>query len=95
MENFPPFVETEDSLPCSQEPTAGPYPQPVHIVTSHFKIKFNITVVHECYMSYQFRLLYLMELKILLKLKSSEWWYYVISEMITMVWGYLLPQNEL
>lgn len=45
MEKFPFFVETEDSLPCSEEPTTGPYPQPVHIVTPHLKIKFNITLI--------------------------------------------------
>jgi hypothetical protein len=45
MEKIPPFVEAEDSLQCSQEPTTGPYPQPVRIVISRFKIKFNITLI--------------------------------------------------
>jgi hypothetical protein len=27
-DNFLPFMETEDSLPCSQESATGPYPEP-------------------------------------------------------------------
>jgi hypothetical protein len=46
MQKIPSFVETEDSLPCSQEPTIGPYHQSVQIVISRFKIKFNVTFIY-------------------------------------------------
>jgi len=26
--NSPPFMESENSLPCSQDPTIGPYTEP-------------------------------------------------------------------
>lgn len=36
-------VKAEYSPPCSQGPAAGPYPEPVHAITSHsFKIHLNI-----------------------------------------------------
>jgi hypothetical protein len=28
VKKFPPFMEAEVSLPCSQEPAIGPYPEP-------------------------------------------------------------------
>jgi len=28
MKNSPPFMEYEDSLPCSQQPATGLYPEP-------------------------------------------------------------------
>jgi hypothetical protein len=45
-QNFPPFTESEGSLPCSQEPTTGAYSEPHETSpypTSHFfKNRFNI-----------------------------------------------------
>jgi hypothetical protein len=29
------FMETEGSLPCSQKPAAGPYPEPAESSSSH------------------------------------------------------------
>jgi hypothetical protein len=41
-------MESERSLPCSQEPTNGPYPdtdESIHILQTYLtKIRFNITL---------------------------------------------------
>jgi len=34
-----PFIESEGSLPCSQEPTTGPYPEP-HASIPHLHTPF-------------------------------------------------------
>jgi hypothetical protein len=37
------FLEPEGSIPCSQEPSTGPYPKPYQSTPSHLsKIHFNI-----------------------------------------------------
>jgi len=44
LNNFVPFMETEGSLPCSQELTIGQYLHPVYTITQHFsKMNFNVT----------------------------------------------------
>jgi hypothetical protein len=36
-------MEAEGSLQCSQEPSTGPYPEPIHTTPSYLsKIHFNI-----------------------------------------------------
>jgi hypothetical protein len=47
VKNFPNFMEPEGSLPCSQVPSTGPYPEPdqsisCHLIPSFFKLYINI-----------------------------------------------------
>jgi hypothetical protein len=48
QEIFPPFVEPEASLPCSQDPATDPYPEPdepsPHLQPCFPKVHFNISL---------------------------------------------------
>jgi len=47
--NSPHFTETESSLPCSQQSTAGSYPEP-DVSNPHLPTLFPIVVFPPCYM---------------------------------------------
>jgi len=50
-DKFPTFYETEGSVPCSQDPTTGPYPEPVQYIPhadTLFLVSFLILSSHLC-----------------------------------------------
>jgi hypothetical protein len=47
FKNPPHFMEPEGSIPCSQKPSTGPYPEPYQSTPSHpISLKIHFNIVH-------------------------------------------------
>lgn len=83
---FMPFVEPEDSSPCPQEPTAGPYPESIESSSYPdilFKIHLNIIVPrqpssHEASLKFKINVIFLVNINVWnhLNLNVNVLWYW-------------------